>query len=101
MKNTKQKITNIIWKRIANRLFKKKKKDENNEKNPLKSSKKTETSLKLFHVLSKQWSLINRIINKIMVNNMKFYFLITIVTKIEIMNQNNERKYQMKVYLNI
>ena len=36
-----------------------------------------------------------------MVNNMKFYFLITIVTKIEIMNQNNERKYQMKVYLNI
>lgn len=39
MKNTKQKITNIIWKRIANRLFKKKR-DENNEKNPLKSSKK-------------------------------------------------------------
>lgn len=28
-------------------IQKKKKKDENNEKNPLKSSKKTETSLKL------------------------------------------------------
>lgn len=88
-------------KKNCKQVIQKKKKDEHNEKNPLKSSKKTETSLKLFHVLSKQWSLINRIINKIMVNNMKFYFLITIVTKIEIMNQNNERKYQMKVYLNI